>query len=227
MTTRGEGDDAPVWTNTGSNLSSSLDSQTEGDSGIGSYWRPQDDAGSTTHRDHTPQYSLDTVQKMDKGTQEDAPLSDHGGGSDGDQEMVSRDDRDDRDKEATGANPGPAATNTATGLDAALMVASEAAGPPETPLLGDPTDTDDEKACWDAFQLLMQGFHAATCTLSKSYQDTCREVQTIIRKALQKTTAVDHTFVWGASAAIRRWVKEVQPTMDCMDESLEEKAQLL
>ena len=39
VTTWGQGDDAPVWTNTGSNLSSSLESQTEGDSGISSYQR--------------------------------------------------------------------------------------------------------------------------------------------------------------------------------------------
>ena len=69
--------------------------------------------------------------------------------------MMSRDDRDDRDEEVMGTNPRPAATNTATGPDMALMVASEAAGPPETPLLGDPANTDDEKAHRDAFQLLM------------------------------------------------------------------------
>ena len=39
--------------------------------------------------------------------------------------------------------------------------------------------------------------------------------------------AVDRTFMWGASAAIHRWVKEVQSAMDCMDQSLEEQARLL
>ena len=33
--------------------------------------------------------------------------------------------------------------------------------------------------------------------------------------------------MWGASGAIRRWVKEVQPAMDCTEGSLEEQAQLL
>ena len=89
MTTRGQGDDVPVWTNTGPNLSSSSDSQTEGDSGVGSYWRPQSDAGSITQCDHTPRYSPDTVRKLDEGVLEDALLSDHGGGSNGDQEMMS------------------------------------------------------------------------------------------------------------------------------------------
>ena len=66
VTTRGKGDDVPVWTHTGSNLSSSSESQTEGDSGIGSsYWKPLGSAGSTSRHDHTPRYSLDTVKKLD------------------------------------------------------------------------------------------------------------------------------------------------------------------
>ena len=49
VTTQGKGDDIPVWTHTGSNLSSSSESQTEGDSGIGSsYRKPPGGAGSTT-----------------------------------------------------------------------------------------------------------------------------------------------------------------------------------
>ena len=73
----------------------------------------------------------------------------------------------------------------------------------------------------------MQGFYTATRTLLDSYQDACQEVQTIVQRASQRSTAIDHTFVWGASAAIRHWVKAVQPTMDCMEESLEEQAWLL
>ena len=38
---------------------------------------------------------------------------------------------------------------------------------------------------------------------------------------------MDHTFVWGASAIIRWWVRAVQPAMDCMGESLEEQVHLL
>ena len=164
---------------------------------------------------------------MDKGISEDAPLSDHDDGSNGGHKIMSRDDRNDRDEEVMGSNPRPAATNTTTGPDTALPVSLEAMDPTETPLLGNPVDTDDKKARQDAFQLLMQGFYSATHTLSNSYQDACWEVQTIVWRALQRATAVDHTFVWGASSAICHWVKEVQPAMDCMEGSLEEQARLL
>ena len=91
----------------------------------------------------------------------------------------------------------------------------------------DPADTDDEKARRDAFQLIMQGFHAATRTLSDSYQQACKEVQNIVWRSMKKSTAMDHMFVWGASATIHRWVWAVQPAMNCMEESLEEQARLL
>ena len=193
VTTQGQGDDAAIWTNTRSNLSSSSESQTEGDSGIGSYQRPRDDAGSTTRHNRTPQYSPDTVWKLDKGGLEDAPLSDHGGGSDSDQEMVSGDDRA---EEATGTDPvrPTRPTATITGLDVNLTVAPEVSEASEIPLLA---DTDDEKARRDTFLLIMQGFHATTRTSSDAYQDACQEVQTIIRRALQRSTAVNHTFVGG------------------------------
>ena len=134
---------------------------------------------------------------------------------------------DDRGEEVAGTNPTQPTTDTIAGLDAALIVAPEVTHPPEIPLLGNPADTDDEKACWDAFQLLMQGFHTATHTLSDSYQDACREVQTIVRRALQRSMAINRILVRGASAAFRHWVKAVQPAMDCMEESLEEQAWLL
>ena len=103
MTTWGMGDDVPVWTHTGSNSSSSSESQTEGDSGISfSYQKPLGSTGSTTQCDHTPRYSLETVRKLDGGDLEDAPLSDHGGNNDGDQEMVSGDEGA---EEVTGTNP--------------------------------------------------------------------------------------------------------------------------
>ena len=54
VTTRGQGDDAPVWSHTESNLSSGSYSQTEADSGISSYQKPPNDARSTTQQDHTP-----------------------------------------------------------------------------------------------------------------------------------------------------------------------------
>ena len=220
VTTRGQGDDVPVWSHAGSNLSSSSESQTKGDSGVGSYWKPWNDAGSTAQHDHTPRYSLDTVKRLEEGDLGDAPLSDHGGNSDGDQEMVSGDDRA---EETMGADPtGPTGQEAMiTSPDVNLAVA------PEAPLLADPADTDDEKARRDAFQLIMQGFHTMTRTFSDEYQEACKEVQTIIWKSLRKSTAVDHTFEWGASAAIHRWVKAVHPAMDCMGESMEEQSRLL
>ena len=140
--------------------------------------------------------------------------------------MVSRDDGA---EEAMGTNPEwptrPAAT--VTGLAVNLMVAPEVPEGLEALLLADPADTDDEKACRDAFQLIMQGFHAATRTLSDGYQEACKEVQTIVRRSLRKSTAIDCTFVWGASAAVRRWVKAVHLAIDCMGKSLEEQSCLL
>ena len=226
VTTRGQGNNAPVWTHTRSNLSSSLESQTEGDSGIGSYLKLQGGARSTTRRDHTPRYSPETVRKLDEGDLEDALLSDHSGNSDGDQEMVCGDDGA---EEAMGTNPvwptGPVAA--VMGLAVNLAVALEAPEGPGAPLLADPADMDDEKACRDAFQLIMQGFHATTHTLSDGYQQACKEVQTIVRRSLRKSTAIDCTFVWGASAAIRWWVKAIHPAMDCMGANLEEQSCLL
>ena len=88
VTAQGQGDDAPVWSHTGSYLSLGSNSQTEADSGIGSYQKPQNNAGFTTRQDHTPQYSPNTVRKLDEGDLEDAPLSDHGRNSDNNQEIV-------------------------------------------------------------------------------------------------------------------------------------------
>ena len=136
---------------------------------------------------------------------------------------------DDGAEEATGTNPvwptGPVAT--VMGLAVNLAVAPEAPEGPGALLLADPADTDDEKACWDTFQLIMRGFHAATCTLSNEYQQACKEVQTIVRRSLRKSTTLDRTFVWGASAAIHQRVKAVHLAMDCMGESLEEQSCLL
>ena len=143
--------------------------------------------------------------------------------------MVSRDDGA---EEAMGTNPvwptRPVAVVMGPAIN--LAVAPEAPEGPEglgALLLAHPADTDDEKARRDTFQLIMQGFHAATRTLSDRYQQACKEVQTIVQRSLRKSAAIDHTFVWGASAAVHRWVKAVHPAMDCMGESLEEQSRLL
>ena len=223
MTTQGQGNDAPIWFHTGSNLSSGSDSQTKADSGISSYQKSQNDAGSTTRWDHTPQYSPNTIRKLDEGDLEDAPLSNLGGNSDDDEEMVSAIDRA---GEVTGTNPvqPPVRGPTITSPDINIAVALD------VPLLanpGDLADTDDEKACWEAFQLIMQGFRTVTHTLSDEYQQACKEVQTIVRKSLRRSTALDCTFVWGASAAICCWEQAVHPAMDCLGESIEEQSRLL
>ena len=130
---------------------------------------------------------------------------------------------DDGAEETTGTDP-----TRPTGQEAMVTgPAVNLAVAPEAPLLADLADTDDEKAHRDAFQLIMQGFHTATHTLSDEYQEACKEVQTIVQKSLRKSTAVDHTFVWGASATICRWVKAIHPAMDCMGESMEEQSHLL
>ena len=140
VTTQGQGDDAPVLSHTGSNLSSGSDSQTEADSGVGSYQKPQNDAGSTTRQDHTPRYSPNTIRRLEEGDLGDAPLSDRSRNSNNDQEMVSADDRV---EEATGTNHvrPPRQGPTITSLDINLAVALDVL------LLADPADTDDEKAC--------------------------------------------------------------------------------
>ena len=207
MTTRGQGEDAPVWSHTG--LSSGSDSQTEANSGVGSYQKPQNNAGSTAQLDNTALCNPNTVRQIDEGDLEDAPLSDHSGNSDDNQEMASADDGA---QEVTGANPvqpprqGPAIMSP--GINIAVTL--------EAPLLADPDNTDDEK-----------GFHAATRTLSDGYQEACKEVQTIVRKSLRRSTTIDRTFVWGASAAIHHWVRAVHSAMDCLGESIEVQSHLL
>ena len=203
VTTRGQGDDVPIWTHTGSNLSSSSKSQTEGDSGVGSsYQKPPGGTGSTTRCNHTPQYSQETVRKLDRGDLKDAPLSDHRGNNDRDQEMVRGDEGA---KEVMGTNSVWPTEPVAAVMGPAvnLVVVPEAPEGLEAPLLADPADTDDEKACRDTFQLIMQGFQATTHTLSDSFQQACKEVQNIVRRSMKKSTAMDRTFVWGALATIR------------------------
>ena len=57
----------PVWSHAGSDLSSSSESQTVGDSGISSYRKPWNDARSTAQHNHTPRYSPDTVKRLEEG----------------------------------------------------------------------------------------------------------------------------------------------------------------
>ena len=86
VTTQGEGADTPVWTHAWSakDSSSSSDSQSKGDSGLGSNpsFQPRQDTNTEPRRGTNPQLSLDPTKEPT----DDNPLSDHGEGY-GDQEM--------------------------------------------------------------------------------------------------------------------------------------------
>ena len=86
VTTRGKGADTPVWTHAGSakDSSSSSDSQSDGDSALGSNpsFQPHWDTDTKPRWGATPRPSPDPTKEPP----DDDPLSDRGKG-DGDQEM--------------------------------------------------------------------------------------------------------------------------------------------
>ena len=86
VTTRGKGADTPVWTHAGpaKDSSSTSDSQSEGDSGLGSNpsIQPRQDTDTEPWRGTTPRLSPDHTQQP----ADDDPLSDQGEAN-GDQEM--------------------------------------------------------------------------------------------------------------------------------------------
>ena len=71
-------------------------------------------------------------------------------------------------EEARGAIPGQNFTTTCI-EDPGAKLEVMLAAPPGT----NPPDTNDQKAQRDAFQLILQGFHTATQTLSENYQQAC------------------------------------------------------
>ena len=130
VTTQGQGDDTPVWTHTGSpkDSSASSDSQTEGDSGLGS--NPSNPPRRGTDTDSrwglTLRSSPDTARPVIEAV-EDTPLSDWGDG-DGDQEMPDADEwPGDDDPVGSGAEP--------------ILIADEAPEPAQ--LGGDPADAGE------------------------------------------------------------------------------------
>ena len=74
---------------------------------------------------------------------------------------------------------------------------------------------------------IMWGLHAATQTLSDRYQWACLEVQGLVKQSLDLTTEKDHKFVAEESTALCRWVKAVQPAIDCLGKSMAEQSCLL
>ena len=217
VTTRGEGADTPVWTHAGStkDSSSSSDSQSEGDSGLGSNpsIQPCQDTDTKPRQGTTPRPSPDhTKQPTD-----DDPLSDRGEGN-GDQEMPDAHEQQDRKQGVNDpADPGPMPGET-----------QEGAPPGDNQVeTGDGEEPEEPKEPQEPYQIVLQGFRTVSQTLSAAYGAASSEIQTVIRKGLAKATAEDWTFMWGASGAIHRWLDSIKPAMAAMEESTKDQAQLL
>ena len=217
VTTQGEGADTPVWTHAGpaKDSSSSSDSQSEGDSGLGSNpstW-PHMDTDTEPRQGATPRLSPDpTKEPMD-----DDPLSDQGEGN-GDQEMPNANEQPGEQQGIDDpADPGPAPDEAQEGaqLGDDQMEAGDGEEPeePEEPL--------------EPYQIILQGFRTISQTPSVAYGAASSEIHTLVRKSLAKATAEDQTFVWGASRAIRHWLDSVMPAMAAMEKSTKDQAQLL
>ena len=217
VTTRGEGADTPVWTHAGSAKDSSLssDSQSEGDSGLGSNpsIQPRQDTDTEPRWGTTPRPSPDhTKQPTD-----DDPLSDRGEG-DGDQEMPDAHEQQGGKQgvnDPTDAGPTPSETQEGAPLGDDQV---------ET---GDGEEPEEPKEPQEPYQIVLQGFRTVSQTLSVAYGAASSEIQTVVRKGLAKATAEDWTFVWGASRAIRHWLDSIKPAMAATEESTKDQAQLL
>ena len=217
VTIRGEEADTLVWTHAGSTKDSSLssDSQSEGDSGLGSgpSIQPRHDTDTEPWWGATPRTSPDhTKQPMD-----DEPLSDQGKG-DGDQEMP---DAHEQQGEQEGVND-PA--------DPRPMPGETQEGAPlgdDQVEVGDGEEPEEPEEPQEPYQIILQGFQTVSQTLSSAYGAASSEIYTVIRKGLAKATAEDWTFMWGASGAICRWLDSVKPAMAATEESTKDQAQLL
>ena len=214
VTTRGEGADTLVWTHTGpaKDSSSTLDSQSEGDSGLGSNpsIQPRQDTDTKPRRGATPCPSPDHTQQPT----DDNPLSHHSEG-DGDQEMP---DAHQQQGEEQGVNDptDPKLTPDET----------QEGGPPHDDQVetGDGEEPEEPEEPREPYQIVLQGFWTVSQTLSVAYGAASSEIQTIVRKSLAKATAEDRTFLWGASRAIRRWLDSVKPAMAAMEEDTKDQA---
>ena len=215
VTTRGEGADTLVWTHAGSakGSSSSSDSQSEGDSGLGSNpsIQPCQDTDTEPRWGATPHPSPDhTKQPVD-----DDPLSDRGKGK-GDQEMP---DAHEQQGVNDPADLGPTPSETQD---------QEGAPPGDDQVeTGDGEEPEEPEEPQEPYQIVLQGFWTISQTLSAAYGATSSEIQTVVWKGLAKATAEDRTFVWGASGAIRCWLDSVRLAMAAMEESTKDQVQLL
>ena len=218
VTTQGEGANTPVWAPTGSpkDSSSSSDSQSKGNSGLGSNpsFKPCQDTDTEPRQGATPRPSPDPTKEP----ADDDPLS-KWGDDDGDQEMPDANQQGVDDPADPGPAPGEVPEEAQMGDDQMGADDAEEAQDPEEPWEpGEPLEP---------YEVMLQGFHTVTQTLSAAYGTTCDEIQAIVWKSLAKTTAEDRTFVWGASGAIRQWLTSVKPAMDCMEKSVKDQAELL
>ena len=185
VTTRVEGANTPVWTRAGSanDSSSSSDSQSEGDSGLGSNpsIQPRQDTDTEPRQGATPRLSLDhTKQPID-----DDPLSDRGKGN-GDQEMPDAHEHEQQDiNEPADLGPMPSETQ------------DQEEAPPGNDQVeaGDGEEPEEPEEPQEPYQIILQGFRTISQTLSAAYGAASSEIHTVVRKSLAKATAEDRTFV--------------------------------
>ena len=211
VTTRGKGADTPVWTHAGSakDSSSSLESQSDGDSGLGSNpsFKPRQDTDTKPRRGAYPRPSPDPTREP----AEDNPLSDRGEGN-RDQEMPNA-SKVQGVNVPTGPRPVPGGVPEGVQLGDDQGKASDGEEPqePEEPL--------------EPYEIILQGFRTISQTLSVAYGAASAEIQIIVQKSLAKTTAEDQTFVWGAS--ICHWLDFIRPAMAATEKSTKDQDKLL
>ena len=217
VTTRGEGANTPVWTHAGPTKysSSSSDSQSDGDNGLGSNPSIQPCRGTDTEsrRGVALRLSLDATKEP----VEDDPLSDQGGG-DGDQDMPNA-NKPQGNCDPAGSGPVPVLLPDEVPEGAQLGDNQMEAGDDEEP--------QEPKEPLEPYQIVLQGFWTVSQTLSVAYEAASAEIQIIVWKSLAKTTAEDRTFVWGAFGAICQWIDSIRPAMAGSEESTKDQAQLL
>ena len=166
VTTQGEGADTLVWTHAGpaKDSSSSSDSQSEGDSGLGSnpsIW-PRLDTDTEPQQGATPRPSPDP----NKEPMDDDPLSDQGEGN-RDQEMPNT-------NEQHGEQQG---TNDPTGSGPAPVEAQEGAQPGDDQMeAGDGEEPEEPEEPLEPYQIILQGFQTVSQTLSVAYGAASSEI---------------------------------------------------
>ena len=190
--------------------SSSSDSQSDGDSGLGSNPSIQPHQGTDTEsrRGVALRLSPDTTREP----VEDNPLSDQGGG-DGDQDMPNTNEPQ--------GNCNPAGS----GLEPMLIPGAQLGD--DQAEAGDDEEPQEPEEPLEPYQIVLQGFRTVSQILSAAYGAASAQIQIIVWKSLAKTTAEDRTFIWGASGAIRQWIDSIRPGMAGSEESTKDQAQLL